>query len=48
MTNVIFLNLSSLIKSILCVNKFLFLNLAKSLLAFGEYLKLLPPARRIK
>ena len=47
-TNVIFLNLSSLRKSILCVSKFLFLNLAKSLLLLDENLKLLPAARSIK
>ena len=48
MTKVIFLNLSSLINSILCTNKFLVLNLARSLLVFDENRKLLPPARSIK
>ena len=47
-TMVIFLNLSSLRKSILWVIKFLFLNLAKSLLVFDENRKLSPPARRMK
>ena len=47
-TSVIFLNLSSLINSILCISKFLFLNLAKSLLVFDENRKLLPPARSTK
>ena len=46
--SVIFLNLSSLINSILCTSKFLFLNLAKSLLVFDENRKLLPPARSTK
>ena len=45
---VIFLNLSSLINSILCFSKFLFLNLAKSLFVLDENRKLLPPARSIK
>ena len=48
MTTVIFLNLSSLRKSILWVSKFLFLNLAKSLLVLDENRKLSPPARRMK
>ena len=45
---VIFLNLSSLINSILCISKFLFLNFAKSLFELDENRKLLPPARSIK
>ena len=45
---VIFLNLSSLINSILCFSKFLFLNLAKSLFVLDENRKLLPPARSTK
>ena len=45
---VIFLNLSSLINSILCSSKFLFLNFAKSLFVLDENRKLLPPARSIK
>ena len=46
--SVIFLNLSSLINSILCLSKFLFLNFAKSLFVFDENRKLLPPARSTK
>ena len=45
---VIFLNLSSLINSILCFSKFLFLNLAKSLFLLDENRELLPPARSTK
>ena len=45
---VIFLNLSSLINSILYLTKFLFLNLAKSLFVLDENRKLLPPARSTK
>ena len=45
---VIFLNLSSLINSILCKSKFLFLNFAKSLFVLDENRKLLPPARSTK
>ena len=47
-TSVIFLNLSSLINSILCTSKFLFLNLTKSLFVLDENRKLLPPARSTK
>ena len=45
---VIFLNLSSLINSILCTSKFLFLNFANSLFVLDENRKLLPPARSTK